>query len=148
VPCRQFISLAIAALMGMACVAGSTPAAAKPSEPNAAQATIDNFVAYLKSETNEAMSMAARMARDNKDSLVAAKSYLDRQLSAWRDLLSDRKATAGTLGKDAATTWEAWRRTATASWAAIERQALDAHDWIETWMRNQSLSDQNPETPV
>jgi hypothetical protein len=148
VPFRQLISFAIAALMGLACVAGPTPAAAKPSEPNAAQATIDSFVAYLKSETNEAMSMAARMARDNKDSLAAAKSYLDRQLSAWRDLLSDLKATAGTLGEDAATTWEAWRQAATASWAAIERQALDALDWIETWMRNQSLSDRNPETPV
>ena len=147
-PCRQFISFAIAAMLGLACVAGPTLAAAKPSEPNAAEATIDSFVAYLKSETNEAMSMAARMARDNKDSLAAAKSYLERQLSAWRDLLSDRKATAGTLGKDAATSWEAWRQAATASWAAIERYALDALDWIETWMRNQSLSNQNPETPI
>ena len=88
----------------------ATPVAAKPIEPNenSVQATVDSFVAYLKAETNEALKIAARMARDNKESLAAAKSYLDRQLSALRDLLSDRKATAGTLGKDAATTWEAW----------------------------------------
>ena len=147
-PCRQLISLAIAAMLGLACVVGPAPAAAKPVELNTVQATIDGFVAYLKSETNEAMSTAARMARDNKDSLAAARSYLDRQLSTWRDLLSDRKASAGTLGKDAATTWEAWRQAAAASWATLERQTLDALDWIATWMRNQSLSDQSPKTPV
>lgn len=148
-PCRQIISFAIAAMLGLACVAGPMPAAAaKAVEPNAAQATLDSFMAYLKSETNEAMSLAARLARDHKDSLAAAKSYLDRQLSAWRDLLSDRKATAGTIGEDAATTWQAWRQEVAASWATIGRQVVEALDWITSWMRNRSLSDQNPETPV
>jgi hypothetical protein len=92
--------------------------------------------------------LSARLARDNQVSLAAAKSYFDGQLSAWRDLLSDRKARTGTLGKDASATWEAWRQTALASWAAIERQARDALDWIAAWMRNQAVTDQNPETPV
>ena len=128
----------------------ATPVTAKPIEANEnfVQVTVDSFVAYLKSETNQALTIAARMARDNKDSLAAARSYLDNQISAWRDLLSDRKASAGTLGKDAATTWEAWRQAAAASWATLERQTRDALDWIATWMRNQSLSDQSPKTPV
>lgn len=150
-PCRLSAvrSALIAAVLGSALVA-VTPAAAEPPEPNqtSVQATIDGFVAYLKSETNQAMTAAARLARDNKESLAAAKSYLDRQLSAWRDLLSDRKARAGTLGKDAAASWEAWRQAAVASWATIERQARDALDWIATWLRNQSVTDQNPETPI
>jgi predicted HTH domain antitoxin len=136
-------------------ILAATPVAAKPTEPNenSVQATVDSFVAYLKSETNQALKMAARMARDNKDSLAAAKSYLDRQISAWRDLLSDRKARPGTLdnhafGKDASATWQAWRQAAVSSWATIERSAHDVVDWIATWMRHLSLSHQNPETPV
>jgi hypothetical protein len=142
-------SALIAALLGSALVA-VTPAAAEPVEPNETSvlAAIDSFVAYLKSETNQTVTAAARLARDNKESLAAAKSYLDSQLSGWRDLLSDQKARAGTLGKDAAASWEAWREAAVASWAAIERQAVDALDWIQSWMRNQSMTDQNPETPV
>jgi hypothetical protein len=151
VPCRQSALrfALIAAMVGLPFL-GGTPAAAKPIVPNenSVQATIDGFLAYLKSETNEAIATAARIARDNKDSLAVAKSYLDSQLSAWRDLLSDQKARAGTLGKDASATWEAWRQAAVASWASIERQARDALDWIATWMRNQSLTDRNPETPV
>ena len=105
-----------------------TPALAKPTEPNmtSGQAAIDDFVAYLKSETNEAMTMAARLARDHEDDLAAAKSYLDRQFSAWRDLLSDQKARAGTLVDGASATWSAWREAAAASWdrrAAGSRRA-------------------------
>jgi hypothetical protein len=148
VPCRQFISLAIAAMLGLACIAGPTPSAAKPVDLNGVQATIDDFVAYLKSETNQAVSMTARMGRDNKHSLAAARSYFDRHLARWRDLLSDRKASAETLGKDAATAWEAWRQAGAASWASVERRARDAIDRYANWMRNPSLSDKNPETPV
>ena len=151
-PCRLSIlrSALIAALVGLPLLAGTPAAAKKPLEANenSVQGAIDRFVAYLKSETNEATSAVARLARDNKDNLAAAKSYLDSQLSAWRDLLSDQKARAGTLGKDASATWEAWRQAAVASWATIERQARDALDWIATWMRNSLSSDQNPETPV
>jgi hypothetical protein len=141
-------SALIAAMVGLPLLAAA-PVAAKPIEPteNSGQTTVDSFVAYLKSETNEALTIAARMARDNKESLAAAKSYLDRQLSGWRELLSERKARSGTLGQDASATWQAWRQAAVASWATIERQARDVVDWIATWMRQQSLTE-NPETPV
>ena len=141
-------SALIAAMVGLPLLA-APPVAAKPIEPteNSVQATVDSFMAYLKSETNEALTIAARLARDNKESLAAAKSYLDRQLSGWRELLSERKARSGTLGRDASATWQAWRQAAVASWATIERQARDALDWIATWMRQQSLTE-NPETPV
>jgi hypothetical protein len=143
-----FRSALLAAMAGLPLLAG-TPALAKPIEPNATsiQAAIDDFIAYLKSETNEAAKTAARLARDNQDSLTAAKSYLDSQLSAWRDLLSDQKARAGTLVDDASATWEAWREAAVASWATVERQAVDALDWITTWLRH-DWTDRNSETPV
>ena len=151
VPCRlpALRSALIAAMVGLSILA-ATPVVARPAEPNenSVQATVDSFVAYLKAETAEALRIAARMARDNEESLAAAKSYFDRQLSAWRNLLSDQKATAGTLGKDAATTWEAWLQEAAASWATIERQAAEVLDWITSWMRSQSSSDETSETPV
>jgi len=142
-------SALIAAMVGLPLLA-ATPVTAKPIEANEnfVQVTVDSFVAYLKSETNQALTIAARVVRDNKDSLAAAKSYLDNQISAWRDLLSDRKARPGTLGKDASATWQAWRQAAVSSWATIERSAHDVVDWIATWMRHLSLSHQNPETPV
>jgi hypothetical protein len=150
VPCRlpALRSVLIAAMVGLSILA-ATPVSAKPIEPNenSVQAAVDSFVAYLKAETNEALKIAARMARDNEESLAAAKSYFNRQLSALQDLLSDRKATAGTFGKDAATTWEAWLQEAAASWATIERQAAEVLDWITSWMR-QSSSDENSRTPV
>jgi hypothetical protein len=150
VPCRLSIirSGLIAAMVGLPLLVG-TPALAKPIEPGvtSVQAAIDDFVAYLKSETNEAMSMAARLARDHDDDLAAATSYLDRQFSAWRDLLSDQKARAATLADDASATWHAWREAAASSWAIIERQAVDALDWIQSWMRH-ALKDQSHEAPV
>jgi hypothetical protein len=150
VPCRLpiFRSAIIAATVGLPLLVG-TPAIAKPNEPSltSVQAAIDDFVAYLKTETYEAMTMAARLARVHEDDLAAAKSYLDGQFSAWRDLLSDQKARAETLGDDASATWNAWREAAAASWAVIERQAVDALDWIQSWMRH-SFKDQSPETPV
>ena len=138
----------IAALLGI--VAGTAPASAEPVEPQAhsAQATLDNFVAYLKTETNEAVNAAARLARDHKDSLEAARSYLDRHFAGWRAALSGQKAKVPTLDKDASASWQAWREAAISSWATIERSAHDVVDWIATWMRHQSLSDQNPQTPV
>ncbi len=127
-----------------------TPAAAQSAESGeiSAQATLDNFVAYLKTETNEAVIAAARLARDHKDSLDAAKSYLDQHIASWRAALSGQKAKMPTLDKDVSALWEAWRETAVSSWATIERSAHDIVDWIATWMRHQSLSDQNPQTPV
>jgi hypothetical protein len=150
VPCRQFISVAlIAAALGLGGAVGAAPAIADPVEPqeDSVQAVADGFVSYLKSETNEALSAAARLARDHKDSLAAARSYLESQYDAWRASLSDQKARAGTLGQDAAEIWESWRARAVSSWAMIERQAHDAFDQIEAWICNQSPSEP-PGTPV
>ena len=48
----------MAAMIGLPFLAG-TPAAATPIEPNenSVQAAVDSFVAYLKSETNEVMTI-------------------------------------------------------------------------------------------
>jgi hypothetical protein len=107
---------------------------------------VDNFVAFLKSETNEAVTAAARLARENKDMIADARARLGAKIAAWHAALSGQKARLKTLGKDASARWEAWREEAVSSWAKIERKAHDALDWIAAWMRNQSLSD--PETPV
>jgi len=151
VPCRLpfFRTGLIAAILGLA-VLGTTPAGAQPLEAQetSVKARIDSFVSYLKSETNEALTAAARLARENKDSLASAKAYLESQYDAWRAALSDQKAGDTTLGKDAAAFWEAWKATAASSWASIERHAHNALDWIEAWMRNQSSSNQHPGTPV
>jgi hypothetical protein len=145
-PCVRYAL--IAALLGIA--AGTAPASADPVEPqgHSAQATLDNFVAYLKTETNGAVIAAARLARDHKDSLDAAKSYLDRHIAGWRTALSGQKAKMPTLDTNVSELWEEWRETAVSSWATIERSAHDIVDWIATWMRHQSLSDRNPKTPV
>ena len=145
-PCRRLVSVVLfAAALGLA----ATPAVADPIErqEDSVQAALDGFVAYLKSETNEALTASARLAREHQDSLTAARAYLESLLDAWRQSLSGQKARVGTLGKDATEIWEAWRATAASSWATIERQAQNALDWIETWMRNRSLSEP-PGTPV
>jgi outer membrane murein-binding lipoprotein Lpp len=152
VPCRLPLlrCTLIAAILAMPLLAGATSAAAKPldTQENPLPSAVDSFVAYLKKETNEAMTAAARIARENKDVLAAAKSRFGTQIAAGRALLSGQKARLPTLGKDASAMWEAWTVEAVSSWAKIERGAHDALDWIATWMRNQSLSDQHPETPV
>jgi hypothetical protein len=138
----------IAALLGV--VAGTAPASAEAVEPqeHSAQAALDSFVAYLKAETNEAITAAARLARDHKDSLDAARAYFDRHFTGWRAALSGHKAKVPTLDQDASAMWQAWREAAISSWATIERSAHNVVDWIATWMRRQSLSDQTPQTPV
>jgi len=110
--------------------------------------TVDGFVAYLKSETNEAMTAATRAARDNKETIEAANARIDATIANLRETLNGQKARLEILGKDATAMSEAWREAAILSWAKIERSAHDALDWIEAWMRNQSLSDQSPEIPV
>jgi chromosome segregation ATPase len=140
----------IAAMLGLPLFAASAPAATQPVEPqaNSLQAAIDNFVSYLKSETNEAARIASRIARDNKDTLDAAKSRLDTHIGDLRAALSGQKDRLTTFREDASATWEAWRAAAVSSWANVEREAHEALDWIAKWMRNQSLSDQRPEVPV
>jgi hypothetical protein len=152
-PPRRLPSLClslIAAMLGTQLFAGGALAAAQPVEPqeNSLNSAVDDFVAYLKSETNEAVTAAARIARENKDSLAQAKSRIGAQIDALRGSLSGQKARLTTLGTEASAMWEACRETAGTSWAKIEHSARDALDWIAGWMRNQSLSDQRPETPV
>jgi hypothetical protein len=52
------------------------------------------------------------------------------------------------LGRDAAAASEAWRETADASWAKIERSAREALADIETWLRHQSPPEENTEFHV
>lgn len=138
----------IAVMLGAPLFAAGALAAAKPLEPqeNSLHSEVDSFVSYLKSETNEAVTAAARIARENKDALAEAKSLIGARIAAFSAALSGQKARLTTLGEDASAMWEAWREAAVSSWAKVRAQAHDALDRIAAWMRNQSLSD--PETPV
>ena len=139
----------IAVILGTQLLAGGALAAGQPEpQENSLNSAVDNFVSYLKSETNETMTAAARIARENKDSLAQAKSRIDTQIDALRGSLSGQKARLTTLGTEASAMWEAWRETAGTSWAKVGHSARDALDRIAGWMRNQSLSEQRPETPV
>jgi len=136
----------IAAMLATPLYAGGALAAAKPLEPQENSLHSASFVSYLKSETNEAETAAARIARENNDTVADVKSRIGARIAAFSAALSGQKARLTTLGKDASAIWEAWRETAVSSWAKVRAQAHDALDWIAAWMRNQSLSD--PETPV
>ena len=152
-PLRRLPSLRaalIASMLALPMFAGGALAATHPVEPqaNSLQSAIDDFVSYLKSETNEAARMAARLARENKDTIDAAKSHLGALTADWGAALSRQKERLKTLHKDASAMWEDWNETAVSSWAEAGRQAHMALDWIGKWMRNKSLSDQHPEIPV
>jgi hypothetical protein len=138
----------MAGLLGVVMLAPAPWAFAEPVDPqeNSLQSAVGGFVAYLKSETNEAMTAAARAAREN--TIAAAKARIDATIASLRETLNGQKARLETLGKDATAMSEAWREAAVSSWAKIEHSVHDALDWIEAWMRNQSPSDQSPEIPV
>ena len=131
-------------------LAPATPVSAEPpdSQANSLQSTIDSFVAYLKTETNAAMTEAARLAREHKDDIDAAKTRIDSALADLRSALSDHKESLDALGKDAAALSEAWREAALSSWAKIERSVHDTLADIEAWMHHQSLPDKNSEIHV
>ena len=133
----------IAAMLATPLFAGGALAAAKPLEPqeNSLHSAVDSFVSYLKSETNEAVTAAARIARENKDTVAEVKSRIGAPIAAFSAAFSSQTARLTTLGKDASAMWEAWREAAVSSWAKLQAQAHDALDWITAWMRNQSLSD-------
>src|SRR3990170_2131981 len=137
-----------AAMLATPLFAGGALAVAKPVEPqeNSLHSAVDSFVSHLKSETNEAVTAAARIARENKNTVAEVKSRIGAQIAAFSAALSGQKARLTTLGKDASAVWEAWREAAVSSWAKVQAQAHDALDWITAWMRNQPLSDR--ETPV
>jgi len=140
----------LAGMLGALALAGASQAFAEPFEPqeNSVQSTVDGFVAYLKSETNELAAAAARTARENKDTLAQAKANIGAQISALRGALSDQKARLETLGKDLGAKGEEWKQVTASSWARMQRSAADALDWISAWMRSQSLSDKSPEIRV
>jgi len=142
-------ALATGAILG-ALAFGRPALAAEPVEPqeNSLQSAIDDFVAYLKSETYDAASEAARLARDNKDVVDAAKATLHSHLAELGAVLRDQKATAETLASDAAKRLGAWSRSAGVPWAETERAAQDMLDRFNAWLRSQTLLNESSEITV
>jgi hypothetical protein len=86
--------------------------------------------------------------RDNKDVLDAAKATLRSHLAKLGTVLSDQKATAETLARDAAKRLGAWSRAAGVPWAETERAAQDMLDRFNAWLRSQTLLNESSEIPV
>jgi hypothetical protein len=144
------VALAIGTLLGGHCFANPALAQAAPVEPqaNSVQSAIDDFVAYLKSETYNAASEAAKMARGYKDEIDAAKATLHSRLAELGTSLSDQKARAETLASDAMARLGAWSKSAGVPWAEAERLAQDMLDSFTAWLRSQTPSDETQEIPV
>jgi antirestriction protein ArdC len=140
----------LAGLVGVFLLAPVPRVSAEPIDPqaNSLQSAVDSFVACLKTETNAAMTGAARLAREHKDDIDAAKARVDAALAELRAALSDHKEGLDTLSKDAAALSEAWREVAVSSWAKIAQSARDALAEIDAWSRNQSLPDDDSEIQV
>lgn len=149
-PLSFTVALAIGALFGALSFANLALARAEPVEPqaNSLQGTIDNFVAYLKSETYDAASEAAKIARDHKDEIDTAKANLHSRLAELGATLSDQKARAETLASDAMARLGAWSRSAGVSWAEAERLADGMLDSFTAWLRSRTPSDETQEIPV
>jgi len=143
-------ALAMGAILGALAIGCPAPARADPVEPqeNSLQGAVDDFVAYLKSETYDAASEAARLVRDNKDVVDAAKATLHSHLAELGAALSHQKATAETLANDAAKRLGAWSRSADVPWAETERAAQDMLDDFIAWLRKQILLNESSEIPV
>ena len=149
---RRLRSSRLALLVGLCSAFLLAPAprvSAKPIYPqaNSLQSAVDRFVAYLKTETNAAMTEAARLAREHKDDIDAAKARVDAAL-AELIALSGHKESLDALSKDAAALSQAWREAAVSSWAKIERSARDALAEIDAWTRNQSLPNDDSDIHV
>lgn len=144
------LGLAVAAILGALAFGGAAPALANPAEAqeNSLQSAVDGFVAYLKSQTYDAALVAAKVARDNKDTIEAAKTTLNSQLADLRAVLSDQKARVETLASAAAAKVEAWSKSAGFSWASAQRLAEHMLDRFAAWMHSQSPSNDTAETPV
>ena len=142
---RRLQSSRLALLVGLCSAFLLAPAPRVSAEPiypqaNSLQSAVDRFVAYLKTETNAAMTEAARLAREHKDDIDAAKARVDAAL-AELIALSGHKESLDALSKDAAALSQAWREAAVSSWAKIERSARDAFAEIDAWTRNQSAAE-------
>jgi len=140
----------LAGLLGVFLLAPAPRVLAEPIDPqaNSLQSAIDSFVAYLKTETNAAMTDAARLAREHKEDIDAAKARVDSALAELKAALGGHKESLDALGKDAAALSEAWKDAAASSWTKFQRSARDALAEIEAWLRNQSLANENPEIHV
>lgn len=140
----------LAGLLGVFLLAPVPPVLAEPVDPqaNSLQSAIDSFVAYLKTETNAAITDAARLDREHKEDIDAAKARVDSALAELKAALGGHNYSLDALGKDAAALSEAWRETTASSWSKFERSARHALAEIEAWLRNQSLADENPEIHV
>jgi DNA repair ATPase RecN len=149
---RRLRSSRLALLVGLFSAFLLAPAprvSAEPIDPqaNSLQSAVDRFVAYLKTETNAAMTEAARLAREHKDDIDAAKARVDAAL-AELIALSGHKESLDALSKDAAALSQAWREAAVSSWAKVERSARDALAEIDAWTRNQSLPNDDSDIHV
>jgi hypothetical protein len=138
----------LAGLLGAFLLAPVPRVSAEPIDPQANSLESAVFVGYLKTETNAAMTEAARLAREHKDDVDAAKAPVDAALAELRAALSDHKESLDAFSKDAAALSEAWREAAVSSWAKLERSARDALAEIDAWTRNQSLPDDDSEIHV
>ncbi len=144
------VALAAAALFGSAIVADPARARAEPLDAQAEslQRAIDDFVAYLRSESYDAAAEAARLAREHRDEIEAAGKAFNSRLSELAALLSDQKARADTLARDAMARLEAWSRSAGVSLDEAERLAHTMLDRLSAWLRSQVPSKDNEEIPV
>ncbi len=142
------LALAACALVGAIAVSGPLHAQDKPlaTQDNSLQSAIDGFLAYLKSESYDVASEAARLARDNKDVIGAAEATLHSHLARLGAALSGQKDRAETLANDAMARLDAWSKSAGVSWAETRRQAEELLDSFAAWMRSQAPS--NEEIPV
>jgi len=139
----------LAGLLGALLFAPAPRALAKPieSHENSLQSQVDSFVAYLRTEANEAIIAAARAAREHKDSIEAAKA----RVGAAGQAQSSMGWPEGGLerfSKNATAMSEAWREAAASSWAKIEHSARDVLAELETWLRRHSRPEENPEIPI
>lgn len=144
------IACALAAVLGALAVGAAVPALAEPIEPqqNSLQDAVDGFAGYLKSETYDAAAAAGKIARDNRETIDAAKAAFGSQLADLRTALSDQKASAETLARAAAKKFETWSNSAGPAWSEAERLAQNMLDRFGAWLRSQSPPDVNSETPV
>ena len=149
-PLSFTVALAIGAVFGALSFANPALAQADPVEPqaNSVQGAIEDFVAYLKSETYDAASEAAKIARDHKDEIDAGKTDLRSRLAEFGATLSDQKARAETLASDAMARLGTWSKSAGVSWAEAQRLANDMLDSFTAWLRSQTPSDETKEIPV
>jgi uncharacterized protein YukE len=118
------------------------------SQENSLQSQVDNFVAYLRTETNEAIIAAARATREHKDNIEAAKARVGAALDELSQAWGGQKGTLERFSKNATAMSEAWREAATTSWAKIEHSARGVLAELETLLRRHSRPEENPEIPV